>query len=100
MNNGTWTTRTLSPFGVEVTAAQATHLENVGASVLKEWIAKHRYVLLRGFAPLSTDDMMRLARHLGEPLEWEFGAINELVAKPDAKNYIYTTGAVPFHWDG
>lgn len=100
MNNGTWTTRTLSPFGVEVTAAQPTNLENVGASVLKEWIAKHRYVLLRGFAPLSTDDMMRLARHLGEPLEWEFGAINELVAKPDAKNYIYTTGAVPFHWDG
>ena len=96
----TWTTRALSPFGVEITGAQAINLESVGAPVLKEWIAAHRYVLLRGFAPLSTDDMMCLARRLGEPLEWEFGAINELVAKPDAKNYIYTTGAVPFHWDG
>lgn len=100
MKNGTWTTRALSPFGVEVAAAQKVPLENVNVPALKEWIAKQRYVLLRGFAPLSTDDMMRLARALGEPLEWEFGAINELVAKPAAKNYIYTTGAVPFHWDG
>src|SRR5258707_15261926 len=43
---------------------------------------------------------MQLALSLGKPLEWEFGAVNELVAKSDAKNYIYTTAAVPFHWDG
>src|SRR5262249_35573217 len=55
---------------------------------------------LRGFSPLSTDALMKLAGSLGEPLEWEFGAVNELVAKSDAKNYIYTTAAVPFHWDG
>ncbi|HLZ13286.1 MAG TPA: TauD/TfdA family dioxygenase [Candidatus Acidoferrum sp.] len=96
-----WQSRPLSPFGLEVTAAaKTTTLAEIDAGTLKRWIDAHRYVLLRGFAPLSTDSMMRLARTLGEPLEWEFGAVNELVAKPDAKNYIYTTAAVPFHWDG
>lgn len=101
MGNEAWWTRRLSPYGLEVTAAAtATSPEEIGVPSLKDWIARERYVLLRGFAPLSTESMMRLARTLGEPLEWEFGAINELVPKPDARNYIYTTGAVPFHWDG
>jgi alpha-ketoglutarate-dependent taurine dioxygenase len=101
MKSHTWQTRARAPFGLEVTAAAATEtLAEIAVPLLKGWIAKDRFALLRGFAPLSTEDMMQLARTLGEPLEWEFGAVNELVAKPDAKNYIYTTGAVPFHWDG
>jgi alpha-ketoglutarate-dependent taurine dioxygenase len=100
MKNSAWQTRELSPYGIEVMSSAATNLEEIGAPTLKDWIAGERYVLLRGFLPLSTEAMMRLARTLGVPLEWEFGAVNELVAKPDARNYIYTTGAVPFHWDG
>lgn len=101
MNIQLWQSRALSPFGVEVTAvATSSTIEQIGVSQLKAWISRHRYILLRGFAPLCTDALMQLARSLGEPLEWEFGAVNELVAKADAKNYIYTTAAVPFHWDG
>jgi alpha-ketoglutarate-dependent taurine dioxygenase len=101
MASKTWKTRSLAPYGLEVTASDAsTSPEEIGAPVLKDCIATNRYVLLRGFAALSTESMTRLAGSLGKSLEWEFGAINELVAKPDAKNYIYTTGAVPFHWDG
>ena len=101
MNNPLWRSRPLSPFGVEVTASAASStVEQVGASQLKTWMSHHRYVVLRGFAALSTDSLMQLARSLGEPLEWEFGAVNELVAKSDARNYIYTTAAVPLHWDG
>lgn len=101
MTSNAWTTRELEPFGLEVTATSASaSTEHIETALLKNWIAKHRYVLLRGFAALSTEAMTRLADTLGKSLEWEFGAINELVAKPDAKNYIYTTGAVPFHWDG
>ena len=97
MQDQTWQTRPLSPFGCEVTAAAKTsHVEEIATVTLKEWIAKSRYVLLRGFAALTTESMTRLALTLGTTLEWEFGAVNELVAKPDAKNYIYTTGAVPF----
>ena len=101
MQTAAWTTRTLDPFGLEITAAKtATDLDQIGLQTLKEYIARHGYILLRGFAPLPTESMMHLARNLGEPLEWEFGAINELVAKSGAQNYIYTTAAVPFHWDG
>jgi alpha-ketoglutarate-dependent taurine dioxygenase len=101
MKEQSWQTRSLSPFGLEVTAvARDASPGEIPTPTLKDWIAKDRYVLLRGFAPLSTESMTRLALTLGKTLEWEFGAVNELVAKPDAKNYIYTTGAVPFHWDG
>lgn len=101
MTTNHWTTRPLTPFGLEVTAESAsTNLGKISTPLLKDWIAANRYVLLRGFAPLSTAAMVHMAGSLGQSLEWEFGAINELVAKPDAKNYIYTTGAVPFHWDG
>jgi alpha-ketoglutarate-dependent taurine dioxygenase len=101
MKDQAWQTRALSPFGLEVlTESRSTSPEEISTPTLKDWIAKDRYVLLRGFAPLSTESMTRLALTLGKTLEWEFGAVNELVAKPDAKNYIYTTGAVPFHWDG
>lgn len=101
MINHNWNTRALTPFGLEVTPTEAqSSIAAIRVETLKSWIDKHRYVLLRGFAPLSTDSLMQLARSLGHPLEWEFGAVNELVAKSDAKNYIYTTAAVPFHWDG
>jgi hypothetical protein len=84
MKERAWNSASLSPFGLEVTAsAVTTEAEEIGASILKDWIAKERYVLLRGFTPFSTESMMRFAKSLGEPLEWEFGAINELVAKAD-----------------
>jgi alpha-ketoglutarate-dependent taurine dioxygenase len=100
MGTGTLSKNKLRPFGLEVTSNTPGEIASIPTRELKDWIAAHRFVLLRGFASLSTDSLMSLARTLGEPLEWEFGAINELVAKTDAKNYIYTTAAVPFHWDG
>jgi len=100
MEDRALTKRELRPFGIEVTASAPVQVESIRTQQLKDWIAAHRFALLRGFAPLSPDSLMSLAGTLGQPLEWEFGAINELVAKTDAKNYIYTTAAVPFHWDG
>jgi alpha-ketoglutarate-dependent taurine dioxygenase len=98
--NTGWKTKSLDPYGLEVTASTSAPVAELGPATLKAWIAANRYVLLRGFEQMSTDAMTALAHTLGDTLEWEFGAINELKAKPDAKNYIYTTGAVPFHWDG
>jgi alpha-ketoglutarate-dependent taurine dioxygenase len=98
--NTAWKTTTLDPYGLEVRASVPIPVAQIDPATLKEWIAEHRYILLRGFEQMSTEAMTALATTLGDTLEWEFGAINELVAKPDAKNYIYTTGAVPFHWDG
>jgi alpha-ketoglutarate-dependent taurine dioxygenase len=64
-------------------------------------IAQHRLVVLRGFPPPADEDaMLRLCGALGELLEWEFGAVNELQPREDARNYLYTEREVPFHWDG
>ena len=77
-----------------------TGLAVVSPSLLKQWIDEHRFVVLKGFAPLTGPELTDFCRKLGEILEWEFGAVNDLRVDPDAKNYLYTNRAVPFHWDG
>lgn len=91
----------LSPFGVVITANDAG--ADIGAlpfQRIKDWVAAHRVVVFRGFAPLVADRFPEFAGGLGTILEWDFGAVNNLVVKPDAKNYLFTNRAVPFHWDG
>ena len=67
---------------------------------LKEWVDAHRVVVLRGFAPLAGPALPEFCQSLGELLEWEFGAVNDLRIKSDTRNYLYTNREVPFHWDG
>jgi alpha-ketoglutarate-dependent taurine dioxygenase len=94
-------TQTVTPFGLVVTSdTPGTPLAEVPVADLRAWVAAQRVAVLRGFAAPSDDEMLDFCRRLGEVLEWEFGAVNELQVRPDARNYLYTTGAVPFHWDG
>jgi alpha-ketoglutarate-dependent taurine dioxygenase len=94
-------TQTLTPFGIEITApAPGTGLDAVSISQLRSWIRDHRLAVLRGFADPTDEQMQAFCRQLGEILEWEFGAVNELQVRPDARNYLYTNRSVPFHWDG
>src|SRR5438093_6536134 len=90
----------LKPFGVEIDAPEATALAALDPAELRNAVALHRFALLRGFAPPEENAMLGFCRQLGEILEWEFGAVNELQPKGDAKNYLYTPAEVPFHWDG
>jgi alpha-ketoglutarate-dependent taurine dioxygenase len=93
--------RTLSPFGLEVAAAVShTNLGDVPHDWLRQAVDAHRVVVLRGFRAPSDEDLRSFGEQFGEILEWEFGAINELQAREDARNYLYTNRAVPFHWDG
>ena len=77
-----------------------TDLAIVPTPLLKQWIDDHRFVVLKGFAPLNGAALPDFCRSLGELLEWEFGAVNDLRVDPETKNYLYTNRAVPFHWDG
>lgn len=77
-----------------------TDLSVVPTPLLKQWIDEHRFVVLKGFAPLDGVALPDFCRSLGELLEWEFGAVNELRVDPETKNYLYTNREVPFHWDG
>jgi alpha-ketoglutarate-dependent taurine dioxygenase len=91
----------LLPFGLLISSELANaDLHQVATQDLNDWIDEHRVVVLRGFAPLIDTALPEFGRTMGELLEWEFGAVNELVVKADTRNYLYTNHAVPFHWDG
>ena len=77
-----------------------TDLSVVPTPLLKQWIDEHRFVVLKGFTPLDGVALPDFCRSLGELLEWEFGAVNQLRVDPETKNYLYTNREVPFHWDG
>lgn len=90
----------LEPFGLLVEASDpAMRIEDV-IGEMRDEARLHRVVVFRGFAPPDGEAFVSAAHRLGYPLLWEFGAVNELLAKDDAKNYLYTREAVPFHWDG
>jgi alpha-ketoglutarate-dependent taurine dioxygenase/1,4-dihydroxy-2-naphthoate octaprenyltransferase len=90
-----------TPFGLLVRATAPGHtLASFPAAQLMNWVRAHRVLIFRGFELFDKTGFALYAQTLGEPLQWPFGAINELKVKPDAKNYLYTPSAVPLHWDG
>ena len=96
-----WSLEQLKPFGLIATSLeQDGDLRSIPIPTLEKWVDDHRVVILRRFASLAGAQLPEFCRRLGEILEWDFGAVNELRVKPDARNYLYTNSEVPFHWDG
>jgi alpha-ketoglutarate-dependent taurine dioxygenase len=96
-----WSSEQLDPFGVVIHSDRPR--QNVSAldsAYLKDQIESHRVVILRGFAPLEAAAFPDFCGEFGSILEWDFGAVNDLRVKADARNYLYTNHDVPFHWDG
>lgn len=95
----------LDPFGVvarPVTAASGSPvpLEGLHPADVAGWVAKHRLVVLRGFAPLSSDGLMDFARRFGPLLRWEFGEVLNLKVEENPQNHLFRGGRVEMHWDG
>jgi alpha-ketoglutarate-dependent taurine dioxygenase len=91
----------LEPFGLAIEARRpGAPLGDLAAEPLRALVLEHRVVVLRGFAPPAAEALPRFGERLGRVLEWEFGAVNDLRPREDARNYIYTTREVPMHWDG
>lgn len=103
-NRSEWTHEALEPFGVVVTATrEGAHVGEIPARLFEEWVGhvgQGGVVVARGFAPLGADELPEFGKRFGEVLEWDFGEVNELRVRADAKNYLYTSHEVPFHWDG
>lgn len=96
-----WRFEQISPFGLIVTPGRPdVDLSHFSGGLVKKLIASNRILIFRGFPPLEADAFTRFSEHFGEILEWEFGAVNDLVVHDEARNYLYTNHAVPFHWDG
>ena len=91
----------LVPFGVEMTAADPpADLRSMEVNLVKGLVEENRVVIMRGFASLPGDEFPEFCRRFGVLQEWDFGVVNNLRVESEAKNYLYTNRAVPFHWDG
>jgi alpha-ketoglutarate-dependent taurine dioxygenase len=96
-----WNNEQLDPFGLVVHSNYpGQNVSAITTSYLKDQIENHRVVIMRGFAPLAGDAFPTFCKEFGSILEWDFGAVNDLRVKADARNYLYTNHDVPFHWDG
>lgn len=91
----------IAPFGLLVTASSpGVDIRSIPIATLRQWTLGDSVVVLRGFAPLSTEEMITYAERWGEILTWGFGAVLDLVVHERPENYLFTHGNVPFHWDG
>jgi len=92
----------LKPYGLLIKPKEGgeASVQDYPAEELKRLVAEHKIVVFRGFQLMPKQDFALFGQDLGEPVQWPFGAINELIVKHDAENYIYTNRDVPMHWDG
>jgi hypothetical protein len=92
----------LTPFGAEI------HRRGLPMDALSGLIAgalkTERLVLVRNAEIGSKQELAELARSLipgrHELLQWEFGEVMELREHASPKNYLFSSEAVPLHWDG
>jgi alpha-ketoglutarate-dependent taurine dioxygenase len=91
----------LQPFGlvVEATGGDAD-FSKIPYETLSEWTEEARVLVLRGFPLLTKENLIEYCRGWGEILTWDFGEVLDLVIHETPKNYLFTRGDVPFHWDG
>lgn len=91
----------LKPFGAIVrNCGGENSIEQFSKQEIFALLSEHKIVVFRSFEILPKQQLALFAQTLGEPLQWEFGAINDLHVKPDTENYIFTDREVPMHWDG
>jgi alpha-ketoglutarate-dependent taurine dioxygenase len=90
--------KVLDPFGVEIGRPGA--VPELDPGLVRDAVARHRLAVIRDVPPPADRELIAWCARLGEIAEFEFGAVNELTAKPDARNYLFTHAEVPFHWDG
>jgi hypothetical protein len=92
----------LEPFGLALQAeSPGQGVRDLPVERLRA-LARHEGVLvLRGFAPLGgREEFQDYAAGWGDLLTWDFGAVLDLVVHDESRNYLFTNGSVPFHWDG
>ncbi|WP_024769481.1 TauD/TfdA family dioxygenase [Aquimarina macrocephali] len=93
-------TKPIFPFGTIIQANENGLLTDLSIKDLTEIIHQEKVVLLKGFKPMESNNMLNYAKQWGDLLEWNFGHILNLEIKENANNYLFTKGNVPFHWDG
>lgn len=91
----------LKPFGAVIqNKGGLSSIEQFSEKQIFSWLNEYKLIVFRGYEILPKQKLALFAQRLGKPLQWVFGAINDLKVKKDAENYIFTDHDVPMHWDG
>lgn len=92
----------LAPFGWLIqSTSPGADISDLSLSHLRQAVHRHRVVVLREFRALSSkESLASYSATWGPLLEWDFGTVFEVVEHENPKNYLFTSGSVPFHWDG
>lgn len=97
----------IQPFGVQIRSGSwDSELTEIPSDRLSSLLQKNKLALFRGFRPMDRESFLDFTRgHLGSSLgmstlDWDFGPVNELKEQPNAKNYLFSSEKVPYHWDG
>lgn len=75
-------------------------LTNLPFKTILELTTRHKIVLLRGFNPLEKQQLVEYCEDSVPLLYWDFGPVMEMKVDKTPKNYLFTEGDVPLHWDG
>jgi alpha-ketoglutarate-dependent taurine dioxygenase len=91
----------LAPFGIILRPPwpEAT-VADLRPSLLEGLALQHQVVVLRDFVPLSSSAFVAFAERWGPLLAWDFGVLFDLQVHEVPRNYLFTCGNVPYHWDG
>ncbi|CAL9294917.1 MULTISPECIES: TauD/TfdA family dioxygenase [unclassified Streptomyces] len=97
-----YTLTAVKPFGAVVEARQeGADLGDLDIDAVRALVGEHRIVVLRGFRPWEhKEQLVEYARRWGDLLSWNFGEVLDLEVHADPKDYVFTPGPVPYHWDG
>jgi alpha-ketoglutarate-dependent taurine dioxygenase len=91
----------LQPFGRLVQAATpGQDLRQLSVEALRDLARQEGILVLRGFGPLGREALAEYASTWGKILTWNFGPVLDLIVHDEPRNYLFTNGSVPFHWDG
>lgn len=92
----------LPPFGLLIRPTESSGSpERLPLDRLRALLLRERLLVLRGFEPFaSKEQLSAYSQCWGELLAWDFGTVFEVIEQDHPKNYLFTSGSVPYHWDG
>lgn len=96
-----YTIEQVVPFGAIIRNNGADRsIEQFSPKQIHQWVSQYKLIVFKGYDTLPRQALALFGQRLGKPLQWAFGAINDLKVKVNAENYIFTDHEVPMHWDG
>ncbi|WP_419420125.1 TauD/TfdA family dioxygenase [Legionella sp. D16C41] len=82
------------------TKEQVNCLADINLTEILKKVRRHKIVLFRGLPTLTREQLLTYCSSQAKLLHWDFGPVMEMRPDLKAKNYLFTHGDVPLHWDG